>query len=240
MSAIAGPETGEALRILFRDRWLCAIDKPCGLMVHKTALGDDQIFALQRLRDQLGQRVWPLHRLDRATSGVLLFALDAETATAMGQQIMAHQLDKRYLAVVRGFTDPSGCIDHPLATGDHRPDQPALTRYRRLATMELAEPVGRYPVARYSLVEAQPESGRTHQIRRHFKHIFHPLIGDTTYGEGRHNRLFRRLFACHRLLLHAVELKLVHPWTQQDLAVRAPTEGDFRHIESIFLRHSLR
>jgi tRNA pseudouridine65 synthase len=240
MSVIGAPEAGAALPILFRDRWLCAIDKPCGLMVHRTSLGDDRVFALQLLRDQLGQRVWPLHRLDRATSGVLLFALDGDTAAAVGQQIMERRLGKRYLAVVRGFTDPSGRIDHPLDTGDHRADQAAVTDYRRLATMELPEPVGRYPVARYSLVEVQPRSGRTHQIRRHFKHLFHPLIGDTTYGEGRHNRLFRRRFGCHRLLLHAVELKLAHPWTRQDLAVRAPTEGSFRRIEEVFLRYSLR
>lgn len=239
MSPAAEAEGGQALPILFRDRWLCAIDKPCGLTVHKTSLGDDRVFALQRLRDQLGQRVWPLHRLDRATSGVLLFALDAETAAAVGRQIMERRLDKRYLAVVRGFTDLSGRIDHALTTGDQRPDQPAVTVYRRLATMELPEPIGRYPVARYSLVEIRPETGRTHQIRRHFKHVFHPLIGDTTYGEGRHNRLFRQRFSCHRLLLHAVELRLRHPWTGRQLEIHAPTGGSFRRVEEVFLRHSL-
>lgn len=239
MSPEAEAATDNALPILFRDRWLCAIDKPCGLMVHKTVRSDDRVFALQSLRDQLGQRVWPLHRLDRATSGVLLFALDAETAAVVGHQIMSRSVAKRYLAVVRGFTERSGRIDHPLSTGDQRLPQAAVTCYRRLATMELPEPVGRYPVARYSLVEIQPETGRTHQIRRHFKHLFHPLVGDTTYGEGRHNRLFRQRFGCHRLLLHAVELGLLHPRTQQRLEIRAPTRGSFRRIEEAFLRHSL-
>lgn len=229
----------QPLPVLFRDRWLCAIDKPCGLMVHKTPRGDDSVFALQRLRDQLGQRVWPLHRLDRATSGVLLFALDAKTAAAVGGQIMARRFDKRYLAVVRGYTEPAGRIDHPLASADRQTEQPALTHYRRLATMQLPVPVGRYPSARYSLVEVRPETGRTHQIRRHFKHLFHPLIGDTTYGEGRHNRLFRESFGCHRLLLHAVELRLLHPWTGQALDIRAETGGSFRRVEEIFLSHSL-
>ncbi|MFN2335178.1 MAG: pseudouridine synthase [Wenzhouxiangellaceae bacterium] len=228
-----------ALTLLYRDRWLCAIDKPCGLLVHKSARGDDRFFALQRLRDQLGQRVWPLHRLDRATSGVLLFALDVDTAAAVGRQIMQRRLGKRYLAVVRGFTERSGRIDYPLSMPDDRPDQAALTGYRRLATMELPIPIGRYPVARYSLIEVQPETGRTHQIRRHFKHLFHPLIGDTTYGEGRHNRLFRQRFGCHRLLLHAVELVLVHPYTHAVVHIRAPTRGSFRDIEEVFLRHSL-
>jgi tRNA pseudouridine65 synthase len=195
---------------------------------------------MQLLRDQLGQRVWPLHRLDRATSGVLLFALDAETAALVGRQIMAREFDKRYLAVVRGYVESDGLIDHPLSTEGDRPARPALTRYRRLATMELPVPVGRYPVARYSLVEVCPLTGRTHQIRRHFKHLFHPLIGDTTYGEGRHNRLFRQRFGCHRLLLHAVQLALTHPRSGEHLDLRAPTVGAFRQIESAFLGHSLR
>lgn len=235
MSAFAGP-----LTVIYRDRWLCAIDKPCGLLVHKSSRGTDQRFAMQLLRDQLGQRVWPLHRLDRATSGVLAFALDAETAALVGRQIMARAFDKRYLAVVRGYVDLDGVIDHPLTAEGARPTRAALTRYRRLATMELPVPIGRYPVARYSLVEVCPLTGRTHQIRRHFKHLFHPLIGDTTYGEGRHNRLFRQRFGCHRLLLHAVELELDHPHTGERLDFRAPTAGAFRRIESEFLSHSLR
>jgi tRNA pseudouridine65 synthase len=229
----------EGLKIVYRDDWLCAIDKPCGLLVHKSSRGTDQVFAMQRLRDQLGQRVWPLHRLDRATSGVLLFALDAETAAMAGRQIMAREFQKRYLAVVRGHVDPHGVIDHPLSAQGGRPPRAALTRYRRLATMELPVPIGRYPVARYSLVEVCPLTGRTHQIRRHFKHLFHPLIGDTTYGEGRHNRLFRERFGCHRLLLHAVGLELDHPRSGKRLDIRAPTEAVFRRIEAEFLRHSL-
>lgn len=232
----AGPS---CLNIVFRDAWLCAIDKPCDLLVHKSRQGSDRVFALQRLRDQLGQKVWPLHRLDRATSGVLLFALDADTAAAVGRQIMARAVGKRYLAVARGFTEPEGHIDYPLSAGGQRPDRPARTDYRRLATMELPVPVGRYPSARYSLLSVQPETGRTHQIRRHFKHIRHPLIGDTSYGEGRHNRLFRDLFDCHRLLLHAVELRLRHPWSGGMLQIQAPTRGSFRRIEEEFLRRSL-
>ena len=228
------------LAVLFQDRWLCAIDKPCGLLVHKSARGDDRVFAMQRLRDQLGRKVWPVHRLDRATSGVLLFALDADTAAAVGKQIMARTIAKRYLAVVRGHTDTTASIDHPLATGDQREDQAARTDYRRLATLELPIPIGRYLSARYSLVEVVPHTGRTHQIRRHFKHIFHPLIGDTTYGEGRHNRLFRLQFGCHRLLLHATELALDHPWSNERMAIKAPLSGSFERIEQEFHAAALR
>ena len=186
------------------------------------------------LRDQLRQKVWPVHRLDRATSGVLLFALDAETAAAVGRQLMARTVEKRYLAVARGFTDPVGRIDYPLSTGDRRQDQPACTDYRRLGTLELPIAIGRYPSARYSLLSVWPRTGRTHQIRRHFKHVFHPLIGDTTYGEGRHNRLFRVEFGCHRLLLHAVEMRLQHPWAGRNLVLQAPLSGDFEKIGARF------
>ncbi len=229
---------GGPFRILHCDQWLCAIDKPCGLMVHKSPRGDDRQFIMQMLRDQLGQKVWPVHRLDRATSGVLLFALDAETAAAIGRQIMDRSVEKRYLAVVRGFTEPEGRIDHPLSTGDRRADQPARTDYERLATLELPIPIGRYTSARYSLLSVWPRTGRTHQIRRHFKHIFHPLIGDTTYGEGRHNRLFRMEFGCHRLLLHAVDLTLEHPASDQPLHLHAPISGEFARIETAFFEES--
>jgi len=219
---------------VYRDRWLCAIDKPCSLLVHKSSRGCDKQFVMQMLRDQLGQKVWPVHRLDRATSGVLLFALDAGTAAAVGRQIMNRTVTKRYLAVVRGFTESAGRIDYPLSTGDRRDDQPACTDYERLATLELPIPIGRYSCARYSLLSVWPRTGRTHQIRRHFKHIFHPLIGDTTYGEGRHNRLFRTEFACHRLLLHAIELELQHPFSGEWLQLHAPLSGDFARIEARF------
>jgi tRNA pseudouridine65 synthase len=229
----------QSLAVIYQDRWLCAIDKPSGLMVHRSDRSDDTVFAMQRLRDQLGRRVWPLHRLDRATSGVLLFALDAETAAAAGRLIMARKFEKRYLSVARGYTSEHGTVDYPLHPIEGRGAQPAVTLYRRLATMEMPVPVGRYPAARYSLLEVRPQTGRTHQIRRHFKHIFHPLIGDTTYGEGRHNRLFRQRFECHRLLLHAAQLELAHPRTGVALDIRAPSSGVFRQIEEAFLGHSL-
>lgn len=227
--SLSGP-----LAIVYQDRWLCAIDKPCDLMVHRSALGTDRHFALQLLRNQLGQRVWPIHRLDRATSGVLMFALDADTAAALGEQMMARQIDKRYLAVVRGYVDDEGLIDHPLLAEGAGEAQAAQTGYRCLARVEWPIAVGRYSTARYSLVEARPLTGRMHQIRRHFKHIFHPIIGDTTYGEGRHNRLFREHFDCHRLLLHASELGFRHPETGQNLTIKAPPTGELQRVMERF------
>lgn len=219
------------LRIIYQDEWLCAIDKPCDMMVHFSRLGTDRQFVVQLLRDQIGRKVWPVHRLDRATSGVLLFALDRDTASAVGKQFMAQTVVKRYLAVARGWIDEHGEVDHPLRKHKSATEgQPSLTRYRRLATCELPMAMGEHDSVRYSLVEASPKTGRRHQIRRHFKHISHHLIGDTTYGDGRHNRIFRQHFACHRLLLHARRLELTHPQDGQQMVLDAPLDGEFAQV----------
>jgi tRNA pseudouridine65 synthase len=233
---------GAPLAIVHRDDWLCAVHKPSGLLVHRTALDRGATrFAVQLLRDQIGCRVHPVHRLDRGTSGVLLFALDRDVARALGAQFETGIVAKRYLAVVRGHPPEEGTIDHPLArqfddyeqappAGAVAGPQRAVTRYRRLAVTELPCVVDRYPTARYALLEVVPETGRRHQIRRHLKHVAHPVIGDATYGKGRHNRLFARLFGSDRLLLACVELRLRHPVTGATLALQAPLAEDFAHV----------
>jgi tRNA pseudouridine65 synthase len=228
------------LPILYRDEHLIAIHKPAGLLVHRTDLDRHETrFAVQLLRDQLGAKVWPVHRLDRGTSGVLLFALDAETAGLLGRQFEAATVAKTYLAVVRGHPPEVGRIDHPLArryddrecaAGRGTETQPALTRYRRLATVELPEAVDRYPSSRYALLELQPETGRRHQIRRHMKHIAHPIIGDATYGKGRHNRMFAERYGCGRLLLACTRLALTHPASGRPLILEASLEADFQAL----------
>jgi len=231
MTDVAGPDAVSPFPVLYRDEWLCAIDKPCDMMVHKSRLGTDRQFVVQLLRDQIGQKVWPVHRLDRATSGVLLFALDREAASRVGRQFMAQDVHKGYLAVTRGWVDEAGEIDHELKK--HKgasAGQAARTRYRRLATCELPIALGDHDSVRYSLVEVFPETGRRHQIRRHFKHISHHLIGDTTYGDGRHNRIFRQHFGCHRLLLHAVSLALTHPADGTPLRIAAAIGGEFHAV----------
>ena len=216
--------------VLYRDQRLCAMDKPPGMLVHFSKLSTDREFLVDRVREHFGCRVYPLHRLDRATSGVMLFAFDRETAAAIGRQFQDRQVTKIYHAVARGYTEQHETIDYPLSAKGRSEPRPAVTRYRRLATVELPIPVGRYATGRYSLVEVQPQTGRTHQIRRHFKHVFHPLIGDTTYGEGRHNRLFRERFGCRRLLLHATSLAFRHPETGRSLRIAAPPCPDMDRV----------
>ncbi len=237
-------DLGNMLDILYRDDCLVAIHKPTGLLVHRSDIDRHETrFAVQLLRDQIGQRVHPLHRLDKGTSGVLLFALDAASAREVGGQFQRDGVNKRYLAIVRGWPPEAGAIDHPLSrqfddygrkfsAGSPTEALPAVTEFRRLATIELPEAVDRYPTSRYALVELAPKTGRQHQLRRHLKHIAHPVIGDATWGKGIHNRFFRQRFGCGRLLLACTRLDLRHPQDGRALSITAPLEDSFAKVSS--------
>jgi len=219
-----------SLSILYRDDWLVAVNKPAGLLVHRTAFADAEEFALQRARSLVGRRVYSIHRLDRPTSGLLLFGLTTEAAAAVSREFEARRVEKRYLALVRGWPEAHGVIDYPLADASGRPARPATTRFRVLARLELPVAVGRYPTSRYALMDVAPLTGRYHQIRRHFHHISHPIVGDTTHGEGRHNRFFRERLGVRRLLLHAASLTFTHPGTGERLELRAPLDVQWIHL----------
>ncbi len=220
------------LEILYRDEHLIAIDKPPGLLVHRTGLDAGETrFAVQLLRDQIGQMVWPAHRLDKGTSGVLLFSLDADTARLMGQAFeQGTGIQKTYLAIVRGWPPASGLIDHPLKRmpDDMRTQreeiQAAQTRFRTVHRLELPLAYGEFPATRCALVECQPLTGRRHQLRRHLKHLNHPIIGDTTHGKGPLNRALAEWLGVQRMWLHARSLELAHPVTGATVQVEAPTD----------------
>lgn len=210
------------LDIIYRDDALIAIDKPAGLLVHRSDVDRHETrFAVQLLRDQIGQRVYPVHRLDKGTSGVLLFAFDSEMVRLMAGQFERGEVDKTYLAIVRGWPPAAGTIDHALSRKfdaygrqlSTAETQPAVTHFRRLATVEWPVRIDRHATSRYALVELKPVTGRQHQLRRHMKHIAHPIIGDATYGKGIHNRFFQREFGCGRLLLACTRLEFTHPLT---------------------------
>ncbi len=227
------------LTILYRDALLIAIDKPAGLLTHRSDIDRHETrFAVQMLRDQIGQRVQPVHRLDRGTSGVLLFALDADTNRSLSAQFERNEVDKRYLAVVRGWPKESGSIEHALSRQhdahgapikDREPQQ-ARTDYRRLACVELPAAVDRYPSARYALLGLTPLTGRRHQLRRHMKHIAHPIIGDATHGKGVHNRFFKQQFGCDRMLLACTELGFRHPLSGELVRIQAPPGDQFATV----------
>jgi len=233
------------LEVLYQDEFLIAINKPADLLVHRSMIDRHETqFALQLVRDQIGQHVYPFHRLDKPTSGVLIFGLNAEVARQMTDAFSAREVDKEYIAVVRGYSEERAVIDYPLKEeldkmSDRRANankeaQPAITEYQRLATVELPYAVGRYPSARYSLIKIQPKTGRKHQIRRHMKHIFHPVVGDTTHGDGKHNQLFREQFSCRRLLLHATRLRFCHPVSGDSLLIEASLETTFSRVTEMF------
>jgi tRNA pseudouridine65 synthase len=181
------------------------------------------------VRNQTGKKVYPVHRLDRPTSGIVLFAFSKEIVSEFFRVFRERAVDKTYYALVRGWTEDSGIIDSPLKTAAGN-EQEALTLYKTLARAELNIAVGPYETSRYSLVEVDLKTGRTHQIRRHFAHLRHPLIGDTTYGDGRHNQMFRQEFNSHRLMLAAVKLELIHPFSGKKLMVEAPLEAGFKAV----------
>ena len=215
--------------ILYRDEYCIAVNKPHGLLVHRTGMSNDKDFLLQRVRDQSGRKIYPVHRLDRPTSGVVLFAFSKEAVAEFFRVFRERGVKKTYLALVRGWTDDAGEINSPLKTAAGK-EQDALTLYKTLARTEIAIPVGPYDKSRYSLVEIDLKTGRTHQIRRHFAHLRHPLVGDTNYGDGRHNQMFREKFNSHRLLLAAVKLELIHPFTGAPLSIEAPLESGFKAV----------
>jgi tRNA pseudouridine65 synthase len=218
------------LQILYRDEHLVAINKPHNLLVHRSPIAaDESVFALQLLRDQLNCWVSPCHRIDRKTAGVLLFALSKEADQIIKKQFENHTCQKKYVALVRGFLPNEGTTDRPLEN-EKGVMKDAITHYRCLQQVELDIEVSRYPKSRYSLAEISPETGRMHQIRRHFAQLRHYLIGDKTHGECKHNKMFEEHFDLNTMLLHARELIFEHPFTQEKITVTAPMQKDFLDI----------
>ncbi|SHI10868.1 tRNA pseudouridine(65) synthase TruC [Ferrimonas marina] len=233
------------IEILYEDEHLVAVHKPSGLLVHRSWLDRHETqFAMQMTRDAVGCHVFPVHRLDRPTSGVLLFAKSSEVARTLSAQLEAHQVEKHYLALVRGYLNQSGSLDYPLkeeldkiadkhADPDKAP-QEAVTDYRPLRQVELPIPVSRYPSARYTLMHLMPKTGRKHQLRRHMAHLRHPIIGDTTHGDRHHNKLYRNEFDLQRLWLVAKGMGLRHPVSGTPLWIEAPLESQWQPLLARF------
>lgn len=233
------------LEILYQDEYLVAVNKPSGLFVHRSFLDRDQkYFALQLVRDLVGQYVYPLHRLDRPTSGVLLFGLSKEVARVMGQAFTDKTIQKTYYALTRGHLLGAGQVDYPLKekldkiadkfADQDKPEQQAVTDYESIATATLPIPLGKYPSIRYSLIKLTPHTGRRHQIRRHLAHLRHPIIGDINYGDNKQNPFFANHFDIKRLMLHAYRVQFLHPITQQSIDIKAPVDEHWLQLFSSF------
>ncbi|WP_410221567.1 pseudouridine synthase [Pedobacter sp.] len=221
------------LEIVYQDNDLIAINKPHGLLVHRSKLANDaKEFALQLLRDQIGKQVNPVHRLDRKTGGALLFAFSKEVEIEMQKQFQEGLVEKKYLAIVRGFTPDEMEIDYPLAK-ENGTLQEAFTMFRTLQQSEIPVEFGKHPTGRYSLVEANPKTGRMHQLRKHFAHIFHPIIGDRPHGCNKQNRYFKERYQMDTMLLHASSLKFVHPVTTEPVHITASVHPEFKRAAAI-------
>lgn len=229
------------LEIIFQDEYFVAVNKPAGMLVHRSWLDKHETqFVMQTLRDQIGQHVFPLHRLDRPTSGVLVFALSSEVASQVMPMFANHEMKKTYHAIARGWIEEGDVLDYPLKVEldkiadkfaqQDKEAQEAVTVYRPLAKVELPYSTGRFPTSRYCLVEMEPKTGRKHQLRRHLAHLRHPIVGDTSHGDGKHNRLFRDNLDSHRLLLHASRLEFIHPFTGVALMLEASLDEVWRRL----------
>ena len=234
-------------KIIYRDEHLVAIHKPAGVLTHPSRIAeDDDASAMELLRDHLGSWVYPIHRLDRATSGILLFGLSRDAARRLHLTFERGEVSKRYLAVTRGHAPREAEIHRPLKerrdriTDRHvsldKPPQAAHSSIQTWAHCTIPVSLGRYPTSRFSLISVKPHTGRRHQIRRHLAGLSYPLIGDTTHGRGELNRYFRQRFSCHRLLLAAIELSLVHPYEDRQLELNASLEGVMARVcHTLFL-----
>lgn len=224
------------LNVIFEDEYFIAVDKPKGILVHRTPLSEDKVFLLQMLRNQVGYSLYTIHRLDRATSGVILLAKKQDIAKVMNEQFRNQQVEKLYLAIVRGWLDDLGTIDYPLKdeeTGILKPRN-ALTSYYCLDRSEIDEAIGlRYPTARFSLTVVIPHTGRRHQIRKHFSHIRHPIIGDKRHGDVKQNGYFKSKYQLERMFLHAISLKFVHPIYNISVTICADLDQDFQRALEI-------
>jgi len=202
------------VRLLYRDDELAVLDKPSGLLVHR-GWANDRDVAVGRARAVLGAFVFPVHRLDRGASGALLFALSGAVAAALQELFESGEIEKRYLAIVRGVVPDQAVIDHPIPRREGGPRVPAVTEIRRVSAGW-----------RVSLVEARPRTGRLHQVRRHLKHLGHPILGDSNYGDLRVNRAARDEHGLDRLALHAAGLRFMNPVTHAEIAVDSPLPED--------------
>lgn len=225
------------MEVLFLDEHFVAVNKPCGIMVHRSKLSNDKDVLLQRVRNMVGQHVFPVHRLDRATSGVIIFALSSGSAAALNQLFTDRKIQKQYMALVRGYFPEEGILNYPVKMDNKKED--AVTEYRMLQKFELPYKMGQHDSVRYSLVELHPHTGKRHQLRQHCKHLFHPIIGDTTHGDGKHNRFLREKFKVNRMMLHSEKLMFQHPFLSETVEIEASKDDEWVQLINTFERESI-
>lgn len=231
-------EPQERLEVLFQDEHLVIVNKPPGLLVHRSMIDRYETrFAMQLVRDQIGQHVFPVHRLDKPTAGILVFALNSDIARQISAKFETRQVEKRYLAIVRGFAPEQMLVDHALKekldkiadkkAQKGKPPQEAQSHISKLFQLEIPAAVGKYATARYSLMLLKPISGRKHQLRRHMSHLRHPIVGDVNYGDNKHNRFLRESCNFNGLALWSHQIRFEHPVTGQEIKLTGKPDARF-------------
>jgi len=225
--------TNPHFSVLYQDEFYVAINKPPGYVVHRSRMHRNaSLVVLQLLRDQLKQKVYPIHRLDRKTSGILIFALSSDANKQLSLQFANRQIDKEYEAIVRGWTPVGDTIDYALVN-EKGVSQEAITTYETLQQFEINLPNGKFETSRYSRIKLSPKTGRMHQLRRHMSHIFHPIIGDRPHGCNKQNRLWKQKFEMDTMMLHAKRLAFTHPYTKNEIKIKAPYFDEFIRVMDI-------
>lgn len=216
------------LPILYQDDDIVVINKPNGMLVHRSSIALDAIEnVLYLLRDQIDQYLYPVHRLDRKTSGILLFALNKSSASLMKSLFTDHGIQKTYHAIVRGYFPYEEIELNYTLTNDRGKEQEALTTFRLMQKTEISVPFGKHDTSRYSLVEAMPHTGRMHQIRKHLAHMMYPIIGDRPYGCNKQNKLFKEKWDMTAMLLHAYTISFIHPINQKTIFIKADYPSEY-------------
>jgi tRNA pseudouridine65 synthase len=234
-------ELTRPIAIVYRDDYFIAVFKPAGLIIHRSKLTlPHEPVLMQAVRDQIGQFVYPVHRLDRPTAGLVLFGLNSQSAGRLGQLFIDRKIDKYYQAVVRGHVDEQFTIDRPLrekfgeewdkGSTEDNPEQSATTHFNRIEDFFVPWPLGDFSSSRYSLLEIKPVTGRWHQIRRHLNHIAKPVIGDHRHGDHRHNQLMHEKTGVYRMLLSAVRVDFRHPYTHEMVTICCGRGSSFDHV----------
>lgn len=219
-----------SLQIVFEDDYLICVHKPNNMLVHHARHSrnvSDEVSLLQLIEEEKGLKVYPIHRLDRKTSGIILLAKETQFISKFQDLFTADEIQKTYYGVVRGFSPDTKVIDSPVKGRDANVHKEALTHLKTLEQVLLDIPVKPYDSSRYSLVELSPKTGRMHQLRVHSNKISHPLIGDTKYGDKNHDMMFDEKFGWKNMFLHAGKLEFKHPFTSEELTLKAPFPKDW-------------
>ena len=218
------------LEIIFEDVYLLCVNKPNNMLVHHAYHSRnvaDETSLLRLILDKTGLKVYPIHRLDRKTSGIILLTKETTYVSKFQELFTNNEIHKTYYGVLRGHSPSSKIIDSPVKGRDSNVHKEALTHLKTLEQITLDIPVKPYDTSRYSLVELSPKTGRMHQLRVHTNKISHPLIGDTKYGDKNHDIMFDENFGCKNLFLHAGKLEFIHPFSLEKLILKATFPKDW-------------